>query len=325
MGDNPKVRTTDKEVIITVRRRVLSEDLITKYRPTSFDQVLGQDTVIKSLQSALTKKRGRSFLLSGPSGTGKTTLGRIISNEVGCKSYDLIEIDGASNTGIDAMREVTSHLNYASSARVIIVDEAHAISAQAFKSILKSIEEPPPGVYWVLCTTEPTKIPKEIKTRCLSYDLKPVSQSIIAKLVKEISVKEKLPIRKSSEGIKTISELAQGSPRQALSYLAKCGHITDDEEIRSLCGEEGSASKEAIDLCRLLMKGANWREMLGCIKSMEAQPESVRIVVLRYMASVAMNGKSPEKMLAIMDEFSQPFLDREGKAPLLLAVGRLCF
>ncbi len=303
-------------------------EFINKYRPQVFENVLGQSAVCKSISVALRKKRGRSFLLSGPSGVGKTTIGRIIAKEVGCKSFDLIEVDGASTTGIDAMREITTHLLYKSvggSSRVIIVDECHAISAQAFKSLLKVLEEPPENVYWILCTTQLSKVPKEVRTRCLDYVLKPVPRASIQNLLADVAKAERLPIRRNQEALTEIADSAEGSPRLALSMLAQCGHLKDEDEVRALCTGEVGTSKEAIDLCRLLIKGASWKDLCKCIDKIESPPESVRIIVLRYMSAVVIKGKSPSKMCAIMDAFSQPFLDREGKAPLLLACGHLFF
>lgn len=305
----------------------MTEELINKYRPTNFTGVIGQDSICKSIKLALKKKRGRSFLLSGPSGVGKTTIGRIIAKSVGCSPIDIIEVDGATTTGIDAMRELISHLafkNIGGSPRAIIVDECHAISAQAFKSLLKILEEPPEGIYWILCTTEFSKVPQAVRTRCLDYKLKSVSKDNIRSLIVAIAKEEKLPIRKSKSSVQIIIDFAEGSPRQAISMLAQCGHLKEPEEVEALCTAEAS-SQEAIDLCRLLLKGANWKQLCSCINKINVSSESVRIIVLRYMSAVAIKGGKPQLTLAVMDEFSQPFLDREGKAPLLLACGRLCF
>ncbi|KKK62543.1 hypothetical protein LCGC14_3003270, partial [marine sediment metagenome] len=264
----------------------------------------------------------------GPSGVGKTTIGRIIAKEVGCKSFDLIEVDGASTTGIDAMRELTTHLLYKSvggSPRAVIVDECHAVSAQAFKSLLKILEEPPENVYWILCTTQLSKVPKEVRTRCLDYVLKPVSLPNIQNLIADIAKAERLPIRKSAEALKEITEAAEGSPRLALSMLARCGHLKDEDEVRALCTGEVGTSKEAIDLSRMLIKKASWKEIVKCIKGIDSSPESVRIIVLRYMSAILMNNNSTQLCLAILDAFSEPFNDREGKAPILLACAQLHF
>ena len=304
----------------------MSEELITKYRPRTFKAVLGQEQVCRSIQTVLSKERSRSFLLAGQSGVGKTTLGRLIAKRVGCSTSDIIEVDGATNTGIDKMREVTAHLQYKSfggQPRVIIVDECHAISKQAFQSLLKSIEEPPKNTYWVFCTTELAKVPKEIKTRCTVYELNPVPEKDVLTLVSDAAKDSQLPIRRSEASLEAIAELAQGSPRAALAMLAKSAHLTEESEVRSLCAEAGLAGKEAIDLCRALMKGASWKDLCSIIKDISASPESVRIVVLHYMSSVAMKKPNPESELAIMEEFADPFNDREGKAPILLACARL--
>ena len=306
----------------------MSEELINKHRPSTFDEVIGQDAVIKSIQSSLAKKRARTFLLTGPSGVGKTTIGRLIAKEVKCSAFDLREIDGATHTGAEAMREVTASLQFRSlngSARVIIIDECHAISSQAWKATLKSLEEPPEGVYWVLCTTEPTKVPKEVKTRCAAYDLKPVATDTIQVMITKVAKTESLPIGKSDEALEAIAEAAEGSPRQALTFLAQCGDLKDEDAVREMCKSGAVASKEAIDLCRLLIKGSDWPSLTKCIAALTSPPESTRIIVLRYMSSVTMKDRKPQRALAIMDAFAQPFQDREGNAPLLLACARLCF
>ena len=164
-----------------------SNELATKYRPQTFEEVIGQPQAVASIKTVLKRQSSRSFILTGPSGTGKTTLGRIIATTVGAVKSAIVEVDAASNTGVDAMREIlemTQYRGFGGAGRVFIIDECHMLSANAWNSMLKGIEEPPPGIYWVLCTTEPTKIPKTIKTRCVQYDLQPVGVDDIYTLIK---------------------------------------------------------------------------------------------------------------------------------------------
>ncbi len=130
------------------------EPLHLKYRPKDFDEVVGQDAVVKSLQQAVKNNAGHTFLFTGLSGVGKTTLARITAATVGCVSSNLIEIDAATHTGVDDMRDVTFSLKYkpigVGSVKVIIVDECHMLSKSAWNSLLKVLEEPPAWVYWML-------------------------------------------------------------------------------------------------------------------------------------------------------------------------------
>ena len=297
-----------------------------KYRPRNWGEVLGHKALLSSIKTALAKKSARTFLLTGGSGVGKTTIARLIAKEVGCSPSDIIELDGATNTGIDDMRNVIERLQYKSlsgNSRTVILDESHSVSKQAFQSLLKSLEEPPPDVYWVLCTTEPDRVPKNIRTRCLQYDLRPVSTDAILALLETVVSREKLIVK--DETLEFIVEAAEGSPRQALVFLAECAELKDSASVKSLLKTVGE-SKEAVDLCRMLLsvasgKGVPWSGVAGLIRAVESPPETTRIIVLRYMAVVVLSG-SPDKSgpaADVLDAFATPFLDREGNAPLARA------
>src|SRR3989304_1453147 len=145
--------------------------LHTKYRPKHFEEVIGQIEIVKSLQNLIeTGKMPKSFLFTGPSGTGKTTLARIIANKLGCDIQNIIEVDAATNTGVEDMRVLCEGLRYPAfgltTVKVAIVDECQEISKSSWSSLLKIIEEPPSHLYFVFCTTEPSKVLDTIKTRC---------------------------------------------------------------------------------------------------------------------------------------------------------------
>ena len=304
---------------------------ITKYRPRTFAEVVGQETVVRSLQGAVKRGSSKTFLFTGPSGTGKTTLARIVAKEVGCLPADLLEIDSATYTGIDDMRAVTASLLYKplgeGSVKAIIIDEAQGLSKAAFQSLLKILEEPPAHVFWFLCTTDPTRIPVTIHTRCTRYDLKAVSTSTLALLLDDIAAKEK--IFDGPQGAKVIDLCAQeanGSPRQALTNLALCEGASTFAEAKELL-RSAIESEEAITLVRALVRGAGWDEVQRLLNGLAGvNPESVRHVVRAYVSKMVLGAKSEQaagRGLEILDAFSEPFNSSDGLAPLLLACGRV--
>ena len=313
-----------------------ADSLITRYRPDSFDYVLGQDDICDSIITALDRGDIRSVLFTGGSGTGKTTLARIIAKEVGCEPQGLIEIDAATNTGVDAMRDVTDTLKFkafgASPTKVVIVDEAHALSKNAWASLLKNIEEPPPHVYWMLCTTDASKVPQTIKTRCTRYDLKPVSTAIIYGHISDISTAEELAV--SDDVLDLIAREADGSVRKALADLVACTGCTDRKVAAKLL-LSAAESPTMIDLCRYLAKkrggqGLQWGKLAEYVQALQGDdPEGVRLGIVAYFTKASLGGNAKEENVAwyltIIDAFSTP-CDRSTKAaPLLLALGSLVF
>lgn len=306
----------------------MTETLYLKYRPNKWSEVIGQKSAVISIRRALKKDIARTFLLTGPSGVGKTTIARLIAKEVGCSDENVYEIDGATNTGIDDMREVARRLSYSTmdgTPRCVIIDEVHAVSQQALKSLLKILEEPPEGVYWVLCTTEASKVPKVVKTRCLGHDLKPVPVGQIYLLLRMIKKKENYRI--SAEGLTEIVEVSNGSVRQAISFLAACSDFKKVALVKKVLAQDAE-STQAIDLCRLLLSVATggkvrWRDLATAIKALETPPETTRIIVMRYMAAVILGGNVAKAgaALGICEHFMEPFVERDGNAPLVVAVG----
>lgn len=305
-------------------------DLTDKYRPSKLDEVIGQDVVVESLKEIISKdnKLPPCLLLTGPSGVGKTTIARCLAKAVGCIDSNIIEINAAKFTGIDDMREVTELSNFMSIGgnRVFIIDEVHGLSKQAFDSLLKNLEEPSKGTTWILCSTNPTKIPKSIKTRCHDYELKKVSASKIQKLLTRIAETEKFEIDKSI--LTYIAIKAEGSPRQAIKYLDMSRGLTPDK-VKELIKETGDVdgTPEVINLARVVAKKGTFAEALAALKGIEDANESIRIVVLSYLTK-CVTGSPPNKnttywLQAIAAFSGGPWLEYEKHAPILLSLATI--
>ena len=306
------------------------EDLHVSYRPSVLEEVLGQDSVVNSLQQF--KDKGNwphAYLLVGPSGTGKTTIGRIIASEIG--AGDIVELDAASKSSVEGVRNLTSSLQYKgfgeSSKRVIILDEVHSFSKQAWQALLKSIEEPPEHIYFVLCTTEADKVPKTIKTRCHLYNLKSVGYEDLAALIEVVADSESIQL--TTKMVNLLAKESEGSPRMALTNLSKARACQDIDELRDIL-ESADENSDVIELCRLLMKSTvSWAQCIAIIKKLEApQPESIRLTIIAYVSKVLINTKDEAKvvrMIEILDAFAEPFNPSEKLGPLFLALGTLVF
>ena len=308
-------------------------ELITKYRPQDFDEVVGQHHVITALKNTIDNKTAKTFLFTGPSGTGKTTLARIAAKKCGCLEDDITEIDAATNTGIDAMRDVASMgrcLPFSGSGiRAIIIDEAHSLSASAWKSLLKILEEPPTHLYWFLCTTELDKIPQTVKTRSALFTLRAVSNDDLIELVSTINELEGIGL--SDAVIRLVVSSAKGCPRLALSNLALCSREQSYDDVALLL-KQPSESKDISDVCALLLKdreSISWAKLITIAKPLlEKDPESVRIAIASYLSKVLSNVKSDKQAvnaLRVLNCFSIPYKSTETSYALLLSFGKVLY
>jgi len=237
--------------------------LARKWRPQQFDDVVGQEHVTTTLKNAIEQNRlAHAYLFVGPRGIGKTSTARIFAKALNCvkgptiepcgkcdncveiaegRSLDVLEIDGASNNGVEQVRELRETVRYAPARgkfKIYIIDEVHMLTPQAFNALLKTLEEPPPHVKFFFATTEPQKVLPTILSRCQRFDLRRIPANLIVKHLKEIAKKEKVTI--DEEALEAIARGAEGGLRDAESALdqliAFCGNKIAEKDVLSVFG-----------------------------------------------------------------------------------------
>ena len=238
--------------------------LYRKYRPVDFNSVYGQEHVVTILKNAIMSgKISHAYLFCGPRGTGKTTVAKIIARLVNCEnlidgnpcgkcyncinymnSSDIVEIDAASNNGVDEIRELKDKINLVPSNakyKIYIIDEVHMLTTQAFNALLKTLEEPPSHVIFVLATTEPHKIPLTISSRCQKFRFSKIEDSKIVNRLSEICKLEKIII--DEDALFEIARLSDGGMRDAINFLDQLiAYSSDNISIEDVYNVNGSVS-----------------------------------------------------------------------------------
>jgi len=276
--------------------------LARKWRPQSFDDLAGQETVAKTFKNALSSgKIAHAYLFSGPRGVGKTSTARILAKALNCQqrtdsepcgkcesckaitegaSIDVFEINGASNNSVDAVRELRETVKYAPSGgkyKIYIIDEVHMLSTSAFNALLKTLEEPPPHVVFIFATTEPKKVPVTILSRCQHHSFRRVTRSRIKEQLKKITGSEKINIKESA--LEMIAKAADGSMRDALTLLDQAYSFSDEiteEELHVLLG---LPEAEIISNLTETILNGNISETLSIIKELTDRGNDLRQIL----------------------------------------------
>lgn len=310
----------------------MDQPLIVKYRPETFAEVLGHDEAMAKLQRRLdSNSPPHAFLLTGPSGIGKTTVARIIGNYL---DAELEEIDAGSSGSIDMIRELIDHGQHlplsAKRYKMFIIDECHGLSAPAKQAILKALEEPPDHLFFALCTTEAHRIPETWRTRCFSVALKPVQRQYIEELLQIICEAEGwAPL---NDILALVVEEATGQPRKAITLLERCYDAPDRAEAKRIISILDTDSDTIAEIASMLIQGRghSWEIMRPLLLKLEEGDsyEGLLIPLTRRIIGALLRETNPNKarlLAEMIDALSFPTQTFDPKAQFYAAMKRIIF
>lgn len=295
-------------------------ELFSKVRPREFEQLVGQAAAVKALcKMAGDNAVPHAIMFSGPSGTGKTTAARILRQKLNCGDGDFIEIDAATNRGIDDIRAIRERASLSAmfgDSRVWLIDEAHMLTREAQNALLKTLEEPPSHVYFFLATTDGRKVITTIRSRCEHLVFKAVTKKDIEQLIRRTCKEEKLKL--FDEVIDKIADTCEGNARTAIRALeAAARHKDEQSQLAAVVVVD--ASPEVISLCKALINPrTRWQELASILKNLPEDPEGVRRAVLGYARAVMLNGNLLSRCAGIIACFADNYFDT-GAAGLALS------
>lgn len=295
--------------------------LYRKYRPQNFEDVVGQKVIVKTLMNAIkNNKITHAYIFAGPRGTGKTSIAKIFAKTINCENLnnlvpcdkcnsciqfnnkqtvDIIEIDAASNNGVDEIREIKNKVNLVPSNgkyKVYIIDEVHMLTTAAFNAMLKTLEEPPKNVIFILATTEPHKIPLTILSRCQRFDFKRLSNNEIVKRLNQIVKEENIQI--SEEALKLIAEISNGGMRDSIGLLDQLITYCDSKiELKDVHEINGSLNNEQIFVLIKNIIEKNFEEVYLKINEYDANGKNLSIILeqmVNYLKDLLIYNNCPK-------------------------------
>jgi DNA polymerase III gamma/tau subunit len=283
-----------------------------KYRPQKVEDMQGNATMLTTLAACLKKTdKPHAFLFTGPSGCGKTTLGRIVADALGCTGSDYREIDSAQFRGIDTIREIRQQSLFKaieSSCRVYLLDEVHQIGSAAAPALLKALEDAPPHVFYILCTTDPQKLLPTIRGRCAQFEVKTLTEKEMYRLLRFVvkSENEKL----DEEVYAQIIQDCLGQPRNALQILDQVLAVAPEQRLE-VATKQAEAASTVLELCRALINASNgttWKKIATILSNLkDEEPERVRRAVRGYCNSILLKGQTNNTAALILENMSKPF------------------
>jgi len=295
----------------------MSGSLPLKYRPDDFEFLYGNDHVEKQIESILGRKienMPKSWLFTGESGTGKTTVVRILKIKLDCADANFHEFNSSSERGIDAIRSISSNARMSAMGggiKIFLLDECHNLTPAAQQALLKILEDTPRNTFFMLATTNPEKLLKAIKTRCTTVALKTCTRPVLKELCLDIANEEGVDL--SPKVAKAISEAACGSPREALKILDQVIDIPDEKDAIDAVKKTIGDTETGIKICQEFMGNCRWEAIRKLLKEvMDAtEPENLRRMMMGYFNAVALSGDSMRADIVLEQLVAMRRLDTE--------------
>lgn len=297
--------------------------LHTIHRPKSFDTFIGNDSVVESLVSVLDRKTDtpQSFMFTGPPGTGKSTCMKILKNELNCSDSDFHLYTSSNTRGIDTIREIIDNSSFSpmfGDVKIVVLEECHQLTGPAQESLLVILEEPPPYLYFILCTTDPGKLKVSLKRRCHISEMKPLSHLEIKTVLNNVLKKEGIE-EYPEEILDKIASSCDGSPGVALNLLDTIIDIQDNDIALKAIEDSTVTESNIAEIARMLLSGkGKWQNIAEMINGLSGEPESLRYAFLNYFNKVLLNNGN-NRTAAMMMPFLEPCM-YTGKAGLTHAI-----
>lgn len=261
------------------------KSLYQTYRPESFADVVGQEHVVEALKAGVKNGPAHAYVFAGGRGTGKTSLARIFARSLGTAEVDIMEMDAASRTGVDDIRELTDSVPmspFQSQFKIYILDEAHMLSKSAFNALLKTLEEPPAHVIFILATTDPDRLPDTVLSRCLVFQFETPSASAISKVLDRTAKAEKIKLAADARDL--LALMARGSHRDALSLLEQVARVAEGDPVD-------------VELVTRITGAPRHEQVVGVLAALEHQDQGRLITIIRELEAEATN---PDLFLSLL-------------------------
>ena len=324
--------------------RTMYQALYRKYRPQVFSDVVGQEHITKTLMNEIkTGRHSHAYLFTGSRGTGKTTCAKIFAKAVNCEHpvngdpcneceicrgiddgsvLDVVEIDAASNNGVDNIRDIRDEANFTpvnGKYRVYIIDEVHMLSTGAFNALLKTLEEPPEHVKFILATTEVHKLPATILSRCQRFDFRRISPEEIAARVSYVADQEGLELSPEAAGL--IARLADGALRDALSILDQCmghGRVIDEDVVNEVVGLAGRAHLFSLADCLIRRDSAQALDLINTLHNRSVDMERLCSELINHFRNlmVCRAVRDPKNLIVCSGEELQDYISQARRCPM---------